>query len=74
MVGYSFMSRLPVEDMQELEAWHGREIVVRKYGFPGAKVRDVLSNGCLEDIARDSPDFDFVQVGGNDIVSEDRIR
>ena len=48
MVGYSFMSRLPVEDMQELEAWHGREIVVRKYGFPGAKVRDVLSNGCLK--------------------------
>lgn len=63
---------MPLEGMEE--AWHGRRFSVRKFGFSGAKVRDLLSNGCLEDIARDNPDLVFVQIGGNDIVSEDIIR
>ena len=57
------------------EAWHRREVLVTEYGFPGAEVRDLLDTSrCLEYIVRANPDFVFIQVGGNDIVSEDRIR
>ena len=55
------------------EAWHRREVLVNKYGFPGAKVRDLLGNRCLEYIVRANPNFLFIKVGWNDIVSEDRV-
>ena len=73
LLGHSFILRMPL-DVLQLEENLGREFSFCKYGFGGARVRDLLGNGSLDEIVREHPDFVFIQIGGNDIVSEDRVR